>query len=236
MRLIRATEAAEAAALAAREIATACLRAVTDRGRALIAVSGGETPWHTLEHLREIALPWNHICVTQVDERVVPRGDPRRNLTRLERILVADGPLPGENLLAMPVDAGDLGHAAGLHQRRLEALAGKPITLDLVQLGLGVDGHTASLVPGDPLLAVEARDVAVSSEYQGLRRMTLTFPALNRARHRLWIVTGAAKAARLAELLRGDATSDAPALRVNRADVTVVADETAVPTGGPSPG
>lgn len=222
--------------MAAREIATACHRAAADRGHALIAVSGGETPWRTLECLREIALPWNRIWVTQVDERVVPRGDPRRNLTRLEQILVADGPLPGDNLLAMPVDAPDLGHAVELHQRRLEALAGRPLALDLVQLGLGLDGHTASLVPGDPSLAVEARDVAVSGEYQGLRRMTLTFPALNRARRRLWLVTGAAKAARLAELLQGDDASDAPSLRVSRADATVVADAAAAPTAGPCPG
>lgn len=236
MRLIRAADAEDAAALSAREIATACHHAVHDRGRAVIALSGGETPWRMLEHLRKTALPWGRIYVTQVDERVVPRGDPRRNLTRLEQILVADGPLPGSNLLAMPVDAPDLECSAELHQRRLEAVAGAPLMLDLVQLGLGIDGHTASLVPGDPLLAVAARDVAVSGTYQGLRRMTLTFPALDRARCRLWLVTGATKATCLAELLQGDARRDAPALRVNRAGATVVADAAAMPTGGPSPG
>jgi len=239
LRLIRAADAAEAATLAAREIATACHRAVVERGRAVVAVSGGETPWRMLERLRALDLPWARIHVAQVDERVAPRGDPLRNLTRLEQILVSDGPLPLQNLLALPVDASDLTRAAGEYQRRLEALAGGPLTLDLVQLGLGTDGHTASLVPGDPVLEVADRDVALSGAYQGQRRMTLTLPALNRARQRLWLVTGAAKAERLAELLHGDASSSAPALRVSRADATMVADAEALsptPTAGPFPG
>lgn len=225
--------------MAAREIATACHRAVAERGRAVVAVSGGETPWRMLERLCALDLPWARIHVAQVDERVAPRGDPLRNLTRLEQILVTDGPLPPPNLLALPVDASDLARAAVEYQRRIEALTGGPLALDLVQLGLGTDGHTASLVPGDPVLEVADRDVALSGAYQGLRRMTLTLPALNRARQRLWLVTGAAKAARLAELLHGDASSDAPALRVSRDDATVVVDADALsptPTAGPCPG
>jgi len=229
--LIRAADAAAAAAIAADEIADACRRAVAARGQAVIAVSGGETPWLMLEHLRTRDLPWDRIHVAQVDERVAPRGDPRRNLTRLERILVDEGPLPRGQLLAMPVEAGDSGVAAMEYQRRLETVAGRPLTLDLVQLGLGTDGHTASLLPGDPVLEVIDRDVATSLPYQGQPRMTLTYPALDRARRRLWLVTGATKAASLAGLLAGDPASDAPASRVSRADAVVVADEAALAVG-----
>jgi 6-phosphogluconolactonase len=215
----------QAAALAAVEVAAACRAAVAARGRAVIAVSGGETPWRMLEQLRTYDLPWTRIHVTQVDERIAPAADPRRNLARLERILVTDGPLPRERLLAMPVEAAHLAAAAADHQRQLEALTGRPLRLDLAQLGLGADGHTASLVPGDPVLEVTDRDVALSAEYQGLARMTLTLPALERARRRLWLVTGAAKRDRLQELLTG--VGDVPALRVPREDSIVVADAAA---------
>jgi 6-phosphogluconolactonase len=228
LRLIRAVDADQAAALAAGELAAACRHAVDARGVATIAVSGGETPWRMLERLRELALPWDRIYIAQVDERIAPRGDPRRNLTRLERTLVLDGPLPGASLLAMPVEAGDLEQAAHEYQARLEQLAGSPMTLDLVQLGLGTDGHTASLVSGDAALQVVDRDLALSGEYQGLRRMTLTLPAINRARARLWLVTGAVKAARLADLQLGSASTDMPALRVRRTASIVIADESAL--------
>jgi len=225
--LIRVADAATAAALAAEDLAAACREAVAVRGRSVVALSGGRTPWLMVERLREQELPWQHVFVAQVDERVVPRGDARRNLTRLGQLLVTEGPLPPQNLLAMPVESDDLELAAEGYQRRLEELAGRPLVLDVVQLGLGTDGHTASLVPDDPLLEVRNRDVALSREYQGVRRMTLTFPALDRARLRLWLVTGSSKAARLASLLAGDG-GEAPALRVNRAETIVVADEAAL--------
>lgn len=228
MRLSRASDPAAAAALAAADLAAACREAVAARGRAVIALSGGQTPWLMLECLRELELPWQQTYVAQLDERIAPHGDARRNLARLQQLLVSEGPLPPQHLRAMPVEARDLESAAVDYQRRLEDLAGRPLVLDVVQLGLGTDGHTASLVPGDPVLDVRDRDVALSLEYQGLRRMTLTYPALDRARLRLWLVTGASKAARLVELLAGDGGSDAPALRVNRADTIVVADEDAL--------
>lgn len=235
MRLIRAADAPEAAALAASEIASTCRSAVTEHGVAVIAVSGGETPWRMLDRLRSLDLPWQRTYVAQVDERVAPRGDPRRNLTRLEQILVTDGPLPRDNLLAMPVEADDLEVAAADYQRRLQTLAGHPLVLDLVQLGLGADGHTASLVPGDAVLEVANRDVALSGVYQGLPRMTLTLPALNRARQRLWLVTGSAKAATFQELLQGDLPSMSPARRVRRVDTVVVADAEALADAGRQP-
>lgn len=228
MHLIATPDAGAAALAAAQEIAVTCREAVAARGLALIAVSGGETPWRMLERLRGLDLPWDRIHVAQVDERIAPRGDPRRNLARLAEVLVRDGPLPGRQLLAMPVEADDADEAAVGYQRLLERLGGTPLRLDLVQLGLGGDGHTASLVPGDPVLEVADRDVATSGEYQGLRRMTLTYPAIDRARRRLWLVTGAAKAPRLAELLDDASADDAPAVRVSRAQACVVADREAL--------
>jgi 6-phosphogluconolactonase len=225
MQVIRTADAAAAAARAADEIAAACREAVSVRGAALIAVSGGETPWRMLEELCARDLPWDRVHVAQVDERIAPRGDPRRNLARLEQILVVAGPLPRANLLAMPVDDADPAQAAGDYQHLLESHGGKPLQLDLVHLGLGSDGHTASLVPGDPVLEVHDRDVAVTNEYQGLRRMTLTLPALGRARRRLWLVSGAAKAARLQQLLAGAA--DIPAVQVPRDAALVICDAAA---------
>jgi 6-phosphogluconolactonase len=227
VRLIRAADAPAAAAMAAGEIATACRDAVAGRGVALVALSGGATPWLMLERLRDLDLPWAQLYVAQVDERIAPAGDSRRNLTGIERLLVDEGPLPRTNLLAMPVESADRSAAARDYQRLLESRGATPLQLDLVHLGLGTDGHTASLVPGDPALDVQDRDVAVTGEYQGLPRMTLTFPALARARRRLWLVTGESKRGPLADLLAGATEGCAPALRVAREAALVIADAAA---------
>jgi 6-phosphogluconolactonase len=231
VRLIVEPDAETAARTAASEIASACDAALDERDRALIALSGGRTPWRMVELLREHVLHWGEIYVAQVDERVVPRDDERRNFARLEALLVREGPLPRDNLLEMPVGANDLAAAAAAYQAMLEAIGGAPLRFDLVQLGLGADGHTASLLPADPVLDEAGRDVAVSEEHEGTRRMTLTLGVLSRARQRLWLVTGAAKAPRLRELI--DGATSIPANRVERRGTVVVADRDAAAQAPP---
>jgi 6-phosphogluconolactonase len=225
--LIVAQDPEEAAHGAAGELARACAAAVNQRGRAVLALSGGRSPVPAFELFARAPLPWASIVVAQVDERCVPAGDPRRNLRALRRVLVETGPLPQENLLAMPVEDADLERGAAEYADTLARCLAPGAVFDIVQLGLGDDGHTASLVPGDPVLEITDRDVAVTHPYQGTRRMTLTYRALQAARERLWLVTGAAKARALAQLL--DGSGDAPAMRVAREDTVVVADRAAAP-------
>lgn len=204
---------------AARFIAARARRTVADRGRFTVAVSGGHTPWRMLRALAGEDVPWKGVHVLQIDERVAPAGDPDRNLTHLRESLLIHAPLAPEQVHAMPVELADLEAAATRYAETLETIAGSPPVLDLAQLGLGPDGHTASLVPGDPVLDVSASEVAMTELYQGRRRMTLTYPILNRARQVLWLVTGEGKAAMLVRLRDGDRTI--PAGRV-RADHAVV--------------
>lgn len=193
-----------AAQAAAKAIAVEARSAVADRGRFVMAVSGGRTPWIMLRTLAEEDLPWENIHVVQVDERVAPPGDKDRNLTHLQESLLDHSPIPPEQLHAMPVESPDLDAAARQYASLLAEIAASPPTLDLVHLGLGPDGHTASLVPGDPVLNVTAVDVALTGVYQGRRRMTLTYPILNRARKILWLATGSEKADALLRLHQGD--------------------------------
>jgi 6-phosphogluconolactonase len=212
---------------AAGLIAEAARDAVARRGRFLLATSGGTTPWRMLRHLAGEDLPWQHVHLVQVDERVAPDGHPDRNLTHLQESLLANLARAPAGVHAMPVGMPDLGAAAIAYQRTLRSLAGEPPVLDLVHLGLGADGHTASLIPGDGALDATG-EVALTGTYQGRRRMTLTFQALNRARHILWVVTGAEKAAALALLVGGD--TSIPAGRVQRGGALLVADQAARPT------
>ena len=210
---------------AARLIAAEARAAVAARGRFVVAFSGGRTPWQMLRLLAGEDLPWAAVHVVQVDERVAPAGDPDRNLTHLHESLIQHAPLRPEQIHAMPVEESDLAAAAARYAETLREVAGSPPVLDLVHLGLGADGHTASLVPGDPVLAVDMADVAVTGIYQGLRRMTLTYPTLNRSRRVLWLVTGAEKAGMLARLLDGDPSI--PAGRVRQEHALVLADRDA---------
>ena len=199
--------------------------AVKERGRFVFAVSGGRTPWQMLRALANQDIPWAGVHVVQVDERVAPEGDPERNFTHLRESLLEHAPLRLDQIHAMPVESADSGAAAKRYAATLQEIAGSPPVLDLVHLGLGPDGHTASLVPGDPVLDFTDSDVAETGPYQGRRRMTLTYPMLNRANSILWLVTGEDKAEALARLRDGDVTI--PAGRVRRTDARVLADQAA---------
>ena len=210
----------------ARVVAAEARTAVAARGRFIVAVSGGRTPWQMLRALAGEDVPWNAVHVVQVDERIAPAGDPDGNLTRLRDSLLERAPVPAQHIHAMPVEEADLDGAANRYARVLGQIAGTPPVLDLVHLGLGPDGHTASLVPDDPVLNVTDRDVALTGVYMGRRRMTLTYTMINRSRRILWLVTGADKAAMLPCLLAADASI--PAGRVHREQALVLADRSAM--------
>jgi 6-phosphogluconolactonase len=211
---------------AAEVIAGEARAAVKARGRFAVAISGGRTPWVMLRALSSLDVPWTNVHVLQVDERVAPTGHADRNLTHLCASLLPAEPGPAQ-IHAMPVESADLDKAAERYARTLVDIAGSPPVLDLVHLGLGPDGHTASLVPGDPVLDVTNAEVALTGVYQGRRRMTLTYPALNRARRVLWLITGEDKASMLVRLRRGDPSI--PAGRVRQEDAVVIADRAAAP-------
>lgn len=203
---------------AAELIAAAGDEAAAARGTFAFAMSGGRSPWAMLAILGELeAMPWDRTELFQVDERVAAPGDPARNLTHMVLGLsMAHQPA----LRPMPVTQRDLEAAAREYEASL------PERLDLVHLGLGPDGHTASLVPGDPVTDVTDRRVAITeTAYQDHRRMTLTYPALNDARRIVWLVTGPDKREPLRQLLAGD--ESIPAGRVKNDRMLVVADEAA---------
>lgn len=199
--------------------------AAAARGRFAVAVSGGHTPWIMLRALAGEDFTWAGVQVFQVDERVAPEGHPDRNLTHLRESLLQHAPLRSEQIHAMPVEASDLNAATTQYALALREISGSPPVLDLVHLGLGPDGHTASLVPGDAVLDVADSDVALTGVYQGRRRMTLTYPTLNRARRVLWVVTGSEKAEMLRRLREGDVSI--PAGLVQREQALIVADRAA---------
>jgi 6-phosphogluconolactonase len=218
-------DASAVAQKGAEIIAAEARAAVKARGRFIVAMSGGHTPWRMLRVLADEEVPWEHVHVIQMDERIAPEGDPDRNLTHLYESLVEHAPLRREQIHAMPVESPDLDAAAKRYAGTLQKIAGAPPVIDLAHLGLGPDGHTASLVPGDPVVNVTDSDVALTGAYQGRRRMTLTYPILNRARSILWLVTGKDKVAALERLRHGDVTI--PAGRIRAANALVLADQAA---------
>jgi len=210
---------------AAKRVVAECIASAATRGRFVMAVSGGHTPWIMLRMLAKEELPWERVHVVQVDERIAPIGHEERNLTHLRECL-QKAPIHPEQIHAMAVESKDLEAAAAQYATMLTEIAGSPPILDLVHLGLGPDGHTASLVPEDPVLKVIDRDVALTGAYQGRRRMTLTYPIINRARRILWLVTGSAKVGMLARLQKSDYSI--PAGLVQQDSALLFADRAAV--------
>ncbi len=207
---------------AARCAAEAIVRAVRERGRATVAFSGGRNAGRFFLALSRESVPWDLVEVFQVDERVAPEGSAHRNIELIHTHLLSEAPLSMENVHPMPVEMDDLAVGTERYADELFRRCGAPPVLDLVHLGLGEDGHTASLVPGDPVLDVRDRDVAITHPYRGYRRMTLTFPVLNRARNLLWVVEGTSKRAAVLQLV--DAAPGIPAGRVAQAQALLVVD------------
>lgn len=214
-----------AAERAAEWLRTEIGRASAQRSRCLIALGGGRTLWRMLHDLHRLRIHWHDLQVFQAEEFAVPENDERRNARRIADLLLSPTMLPAAHFHAMPVERSDLAAAAEEYARLLRENGGSPPVLDVVQLGLGADGSTAALRPGDPLLEVLDLDVGISVPYQGVQRMTLTLKTLNAARHRLWLVTGADRAAALRKLWLGDTSM--PAGRVLRESAFVFSDAAA---------
>jgi 6-phosphogluconolactonase len=206
-------------------IAEIARAAIAARGRACLALSGGRTPWLMMRALTREQLPWRDVHIFQTDERVAPLGSPDRTLTHLRQVFLSSPSLPPDHMHPMPVDEPDLAAAALRYATLLEQIVGLPPALDVIHLGLGIDGHTASLVPDDPVLNITDVDVSISGSYQGHRRMTFTYPILDRARQIVWLVTGKEKAEAVKRLFARD--TQMPAARVTRGRAIVVADRLA---------
>jgi 6-phosphogluconolactonase/glucosamine-6-phosphate isomerase/deaminase len=215
MQLRIATDPAAAASMAADAIARRLRFAVLRRGEASVAFSGGSTPAMMLADLAGMSVPWQYVRVFQVDERVAPDGDPRRNRNLLDVL-----PVGAHQLFPMPVTVRDLAAGARRYAAKL------PDRFDAVHLGLGDDGHTASWPPGDPVVRSE-RAVDLCGEYAGTVRMTLTPRTVNAARFRLVLAVGALKRPMVERWLAGD--TSLPVQRVRRTDTVVVLDTAAAP-------
>jgi 6-phosphogluconolactonase len=214
---LRIFDDAEALAHAASDYVLEYAQALTSGSSQFsFAVSGGKSPWVMLSDLAKEHLDWDRTVIYQVDERVAPDGDDLRNLTHLRSSLASTS----ATIEPMEVNAPDVDAAA----ERYAALL--PAQFELIHLGMGPDGHCASLIPNDPVLDVTDRLVAVSDVYQGTRRMTLTYPALSTAKQLLWLISGSDKQEALAKLL--DSDPSIPAGRVEAASSIIMADRAAL--------
>lgn len=219
-------EADNVARSAAKFIAEQAAAAIEARGHFLLAVSGGSTPWRMLTNLSTLAVEWEKVHLMQVDERVAPLADAARNWRHIKECLSPCWSRLERNAHPMPVEAGAPDQAARLYADEIAQITGSEPIIDLVHLGLGDDGHTASLVPGDRALAEMQSDVTVAGPYQGHLRLTLTFAALNRARQRLWVVTGEKKHTALNQFLHSE--PEIPASWVKDEDTLVMVDNAAM--------
>lgn len=221
----------EAARVAADVVCRIADEAIAARGQFQLALSGGRGPELLFRELVSRPVRWERVALYQVDERVAPSGHEDRNVELIRRCFA-----PVLDRLAalhpMPVDDDDVDAAAHRYGDLLRQAAGRPPVFDLVHLGIGPDGHTASLVPGRPELDITDRSVAVTAEYQGWRRMTVTFPVLDAARHRLWYVTDPDKRVAVERLLRRDPAIPAGRVRPDDTTAVILADALPAADGG----
>jgi 6-phosphogluconolactonase len=219
------TDANHLARCAAELILDHCVEVLGARaGDYTLGLSGGRTPRLMFQALAELPVSWSRVHIFQVDERVAPSGSEDRNFTHLSGCLLKLVPIPSENVHPMPVESGDLASACRRYEQEMQRVtAGKP--LDLLQLGLGDDGHTASLPPDDPLLEVSDRDIWYVEEFNGLPRMSMTYPLINGAERLLWLVAGSAKAEMCRRLVAAD--DAVPAGRVSQEGAILLVDSAA---------
>ncbi len=213
------------AARASDALAEAINESIANKGRCTLGLSGGETPAKTFRKLADASVDWTKVDLFQVDERVAPDGHPDRNLTLIQAQLLDNIPGPHPEVHPMSVAVHDLENAVDEYSSLLEELAGSPPMLDVVQLGLGSDGHTASLFPDDSALHVDYKWVVWTNPKHGYLRMTLTFPVLDRARFIAFLIQGADKAQALRDVLAKDASR--PAARLTNENVFYFVDEAA---------
>jgi 6-phosphogluconolactonase len=200
-------------------------QAIRDRGRFAVALSGGSTPrgFHQ-ETVRDFAtqLPWQNVFFFWSDERHVPLTDPESNYRMANETLLTKLPIPPGNIFPIPAEMPDAGDAARVYEQSLDSFfrptAGSIPRFDLILLGMGPDGHTASLFPGTTALEekqhwVVANWVAKFSTF----RITFTYPLLNRAANVMFLVTGADKAAMVERALK-DPAANLPCQGVNPVD------------------
>ena len=219
-------QAEQVAARAAAYLEQEIRDALTHQKSFSLAISGGRTPWEMLKILSKADLPWQRINLFQVDERVAPDGHPDRNLTQLFQAIAGTAMVTQLRIFPMPVTAEDLDASAKEYAEVLDEIKeGKG--LDIIHLGLGSDGHTASLVPGDGVLEIQNRLVACTQNpYQGRIRMTLTYPLLNAAKQILWIVTGSEKKEMVQRMLQQDPSI--PAGRIQQENALLLVDQAAM--------
>lgn len=193
--------------------------AIQQRGQFLIALSGGSTPIKLFEKLAQENLNWVRMHFFWADERCVPVGDDENNYGQVKKILFDRIKIPEGNIHRIPSDLRPA-DAADQYSLTLKKFADIPLDwprFDLVLLGMGDDGHTASLFPGSPI-DVTRPTLAVTANYQGrpANRVTLTQNVFNSARNIIFLVAGASKAETLLNVLRGEHKPDLyPAQRIN---------------------
>jgi len=211
-RLLPMASAEDVARRAARFIAACCMRAVRRRGVFHWVLAGGTTPARCYRMLRDCPLPWHKVHCWFGDERLLPEGHPERNETMARRALLDHVPIPDAQIHAIPY-ADDAEQAAMRYARALADWDTPPF--DLVLLGMGEDGHTASLFPGqaEPAAGRWIMPVADAPKPPA-RRVSLTHHALNQHRHGLMLITGESKKHAVQRILHGEPL---PAARIERA-------------------